>query len=124
MKALHTCIRVKDLEASVDFYTKAFPFKETRRRDFPDKQFTLVYLALEGEAYELELTYNYDHQAYDLGDGYGHIAIGSDTFQETYDNHKAAGFPVTDIKGLTATSAPYYFIQDPDGYKIEVIDLN
>lgn len=51
MKALHTCIRVKDLDKSVDFYTKAFPFKETRRRDFPDSQFTLVYLALEGESY-------------------------------------------------------------------------
>lgn len=124
MKALHTCIRVKDLEASVNFYTQAFPFKETRRRDFPDKQFTLVYLALEGEDYELELTYNYDHEAYDLGNGYGHIAVGSDNFQEDHDMHVKAGYPVTDIKGLTATSAPYYFIQDPDGYKIEVIDIS
>lgn len=124
MKALHTCIRVKDLDASVNFYTQAFPFKETRRRDFPDKQFTLVYLALEGEDYELELTYNYDHEAYDLGNGYGHIAIGSDNFQADHDKHVKAGYPVTDIKGLTATSAPYYFIQDPDGYKIEVIDIS
>lgn len=124
MKALHTCIRVKDLEASVNFYTQAFPFKETRRRDFPDKKFTLVYLALEGEDYELELTYNYDHEAYDLGNGYGHIAIGSDDFQTDHDKHVKAGYPVTDIKGLTATSAPYYFIQDPDGYKIEVIDIS
>ncbi|MCR4258410.1 VOC family protein [Streptococcus uberis] len=124
MKALHTCIRVKNLEESLAFYTTAFPFKETRRRDFPDSKFTLVYLALEGEDYELELTYNYGHEAYDLGNGYGHIAIGSEDFQEDYDKHVQAGYPVTDIKGLTDKSARYYFIQDPDGYKIEVIDLN
>ncbi|GAA5394146.1 VOC family protein [Streptococcus uberis] len=124
MKALHTCIRVKNLEESLAFYTTAFPFKETRRRDFPDSKFTLVYLALEGEDYELELTYNYGHEAYDLGNGYGHIAIGSDDFQADYDKHVQAGYSVTDIKGLTDKSARYYFIQDPDGYKIEVIDLN
>ncbi|MCK1235111.1 lactoylglutathione lyase [Streptococcus uberis] len=124
MKALHTCIRVKNLEESLAFYTTAFPFKEKRRRDFPDSKFTLVYLALEGEDYELELTYNYGHEAYDLGNGYGHIAIGSEDFQVDYDKHVQAGYPVTDIKGLTDKSARYYFIQDPDGYKIEVIDLN
>lgn len=124
MKALHTCIRVKNLEESLAFYTTAFPFKETRRRDFPDSKFTLVYLALEGEDYELELTYNYGHEAYNLGNGYGHIAIGSEDFQADYDKHVQAGYSVTDIKGLTDKSARYYFIQDPDGYKIEVIDLN
>lgn len=124
MKALHTCIRVKNLEESLAFYTTAFPFKETRRRDFPDSKFTLVYLALEGEDYELELTYNYGHEAYNLGNGYGLIAIGSEDFQADYDKHVQAGYPVTDIKGLTDKSARYYFIQDPDGYKIEVIDLN
>lgn len=124
MKALHTCIRVKNLEESLAFYTTAFPFKETRRRDFPDSKFTLVYLALEGEDYELELTYNYGHEDYDLGNGYGHIAIGSEDFQADYDKHVQAGYSVTDIKGLTDKSARYYFIQDPDGYKIEVIDLN
>jgi len=124
MKALHTCIRVKDLKESVQFYTTAFPFKETRRRDFPENKFTLVYLALEDEDYELELTYNYDHEAYDLGNGYGHIAIGSEDFEADHERHLQAGYTVTDIKGLSATSAPYYFIQDPDGYKIEVIDIN
>lgn len=124
MKALHTCIRVQDLEKSLAFYTTAFPFKETHRKDFPEYQFTLVYLALEGGEYELELTYNYDHEAYDLGNGYGHIAIGSDQFEADYEKHLQAGFPVTNIKGLADKSARYYFIQDPDGYKIEVIDLD
>ncbi|HEP1891929.1 TPA: VOC family protein [Streptococcus pyogenes] len=95
MKALHTCIRVKDLDQSVAFYTSAFPFKENYRKDFPDSQFTLVYLALESEHFEA------DHK-----------------------KHRQAGFPVTDIKELADKSARYYFIQDPDGYKIEVIDLN
>lgn len=86
MKALHTCIRVKDLDQSVAFYTSAFPFKENYRKDFPDSQFTLVYLALEGESYELELTYNYGHGDYDLGNGYGHIALGSEHFEADHKN--------------------------------------
>ena len=73
-KFLHTCVRVKDLEASLKFYKEALGFKEARRNDFPEYKFTLVYLQLEDDPdYELELTYNYDHEAYDLGDGYGHI---------------------------------------------------
>ncbi|HEO1023596.1 TPA: VOC family protein [Streptococcus agalactiae] len=88
MPFLHTCIRVKDLDASIAFYQEALGFKEVRRNDFPENQFTLVYMALEDDpSYELELTYNYDHEAYDLGN-------------------------------------MFYFIQDPDGYKIEVIRLS
>lgn len=62
MPFLHTCIRVKDLDASIAFYQEALGFKEVRRNDFPENQFTLVYMALEDDpSYELELTYNYDH---------------------------------------------------------------
>ena len=69
-KFLHTCVRVKDLEASLKFYKEALGFKEARSNDFPEYKFTLVYLQLEDDPdYELELTYNYDHEAYDLGDG-------------------------------------------------------
>ncbi|WP_207941158.1 lactoylglutathione lyase [Enterococcus sp. DIV2402] len=121
MKMAHTCVRVKDLEASLDFYTKAFGFEESRRRDFPDAKFTLVYLTLPGDDYELELTYNYDHPGYDLGDGYGHIAISSDDVEGLHAKHKEAGFNVTDLKGLPGVPPSYYFIIDPDGYKIEVI---
>lgn len=121
MKMAHTCVRVKDLEASLDFYTKAFGFEESSRRDFPDAKFTLVYLTLPGDDYELELTYNYDHPSYDLGDGYGHIAISSDDVEGLHAKHKEAGFNVTDLKGLPGFPPSYYFIVDPDGYKIEVI---
>lgn len=121
MKMAHTCVRVKDLDASVKFYQDAFGFEESRRRDFPDSKFTLVYLTLPGDEYELELTYNYDHAAYDLGDGYGHIAIRSENITHLHEQHKAHGFTVTDMKGLPGTEPSYYFITDPDGYKIEVI---
>lgn len=121
MKMAHTCVRVKDLEASVKFYQEAFGFEESRRRDFPDSKFTLVYLTLPGDEYELELTYNYDHAAYDLGDGYGHIAISSDDLEKLHEEHKNKGFNVTDLKVLPGTDPSYYFITDPDGYKIEVI---
>lgn len=121
MKMAHTCVRVKDLEASLNFYQKAFHFEESRRRDFPENKFTLVYLTLPNDNYELELTYNYDHGAYNLGDGYGHIAISSENIEELHREQKAAGFDITDMKGLPGTSPSYYFITDPDGYKIEVI---
>lgn len=121
MKMAHTCVRVKDLEASVKFYQEAFGFEESRRRDFPDAKFTLVYLTLPGDDYELELTYNYDHAAYDLGDGYGHIAIRSEDIEKLHNEQKNKGFNVTDMKGLPGTDPSYYFITDPDGYKIEVI---
>ncbi|MBP1043113.1 VOC family protein [Vagococcus sp. BWB3-3] len=121
MKMAHTCVRVKDLEASVDFYQKAFNFNETRRRDFPENKFTLVYLTLPEDGYELELTYNYDHEPYDLGNGYGHIAIATDDLEGLHAQHSAAGFNVTDLKALPGVPPSYYFIVDPDGYKIEVI---
>ena len=107
-KFLHTCVRVKDLEASLKFYKEALGFKEARRNDFPEYKFTLVYLQLE---------------AYDLGDGYGHIAVGVDDLEATHQAHKEAGYTVTDLSGLPGKPKMYYFITDPDGYKIEVIRL-
>ncbi len=121
MKMAHTCVRVKDLDASLAFYQEAFGFTESRRRDFPENKFALVYLSLPHDDYELELTYNYDHAAYDLGDGYGHIAIAADDLENLHETQKKAGFEVTDLKGLPGTAPSYYFIIDPDGYKIEVI---
>ena len=120
-KMLHTCLRVENLEKSIAFYADAFGFKELRRKDFPEYKFTIVYLGLEGDDYELELTYNYDHGTYELGDGYGHIAISVEDLEALYEKHKAAGYDVTELKGLPGFPPGYYFIKDPDGYKIEVI---
>lgn len=121
MRMAHTCIRVKDLEASLEFYEKAFGFVEKSRWDFPEHEFTLVYLSLPNDSYELELTYNYNHAAYNLGDGYGHIAIASENLEKSFEEHKKAGFEMTDLKGLPGSDTRYYFVMDPDGYKIEVI---
>ena len=105
---------MKDLEASLAFYQEAFGFEESRAVViFQKNKFTLVYLTLPGDDYELELTYNYDHPGYDLGDGYGHIAISTDDLEKLHEQHKAAGFDVTDLKGLPGTSPSYYFRERP-----------
>lgn len=120
-KMLHTCYRVKNLAESVEFYTTALGMKEVRRLDYPEFKFTLVYLAFEEGGYEVELTYNYNSEAYDLGNGYGHIAIGVDDLTAVHEDYKNKKYNVTDIKGLSDGAATYFFITDPDGYKIEVI---
>ena len=121
MKMLHTCYRVTDLEASVKFYKEALSFEEKRRNDFPEDEFTLVYLALPGCEHELELTYNYNHPAYELGNGYSHIAVSSDDLEGLHKKHKDAGYEVTDLYGLPGSPPNYYFITDPDGYETEII---
>ena len=120
-KMLHTCLRVENLEKSIAFYQEAFGFKELRCKDFPDYQFTIVYLGLDGDDYELELTYNYDHGPYVIGDGFAHIALSAPDLEALHAQHSQAGYEVTDLKGLPGNAPNYYFVKDPDGYKVEVI---
>lgn len=123
MKPLHTCVRVKDLDASLKFYADALSLTEDHRLDFPEQEFTIVYLRAEGYEYELELTYNYGHGAYEIGDGYGHIALGVEDIEGLHKAHEEAGYTITDIKGLPDKKPMFYFLTDPDGYKIEIISL-
>ena len=102
-KMLHTCLRVENLEKSIAFYQDAFGFKELRRRDFPDHAFTIVYLGLEGDDYELELTYNYDHGPYVVGDGFAHIALSTPDLEALHQEHSAKGYEVTEPNGLPGT---------------------
>ncbi|WP_161879688.1 lactoylglutathione lyase [Alkalibacterium sp. MB6] len=123
-RMIHTCIRVKDLDKSMLFYEDVLGMKEVRRLDYPDFKFTLVYLALPGDEVELELTYNYDQEEpYDLGNGYGHIAIGVDNLKDTHEDYSESGYEVTDLTGLSDGAASYFFIKDPDGYKIEIVQM-
>ncbi|MCW6678635.1 VOC family protein [Anaerococcus sp. NML200574] len=123
MKFLHTMIRVKDLDKSFKFYTEELGFRESRRKEFPEKKFDLVYLILpDSPEFELELTYNYDQEEpYDLGTGYGHIAISHPDIISLREDFVAKGYEVTEIRGLRPDSNKYFFVEDPDGYRIEII---
>jgi len=122
VKMLHTCIRVMDLEKSLKFYKEALGLIETRRKDFPDHKFTLVYLSSKLGDYELELTYNYNPEnPYTIGNGFSHIAIGVADIEALREKHISFGYEVTPLKGLPGEKPHYYFVTDPDGYKIEVI---
>lgn len=119
---VHTCIRVKDLDASLAFYREALGFREVKRKDFPDEGFTLVFITDEKGSHELELTYNYDRkEPYTIGDGYSHLALVVEDLEGAHEAHSKAGYPVTPVKGLPGTPPRIYFIKDPDGYSIEII---
>lgn len=121
-KMLHTCIRVMDLEKSLKFYKEALGFVETQRKDFPENEFTLVYLSDKSGKYELELTYNYDQEEpYEIGNGFSHIAVSVENLEESQKIHKNMGYKVTELKGLPGSPPKYYFVTDPDGYDVEII---
>ena len=125
MRLLHTMLRVGDLQRSIDFYTKVMGMKLLRTTDRPDQKYSLAFLGYESNPNqsELELTYNYGTTHYEMGSAYGHIAIGVEDAAATCAAVKAAGGNVTreagPVKGGTTVIA---FIQDPDGYKIELIE--
>lgn len=126
MNLLHTMLRVGDMQRSIDFYTKVLGMELIRQTDRPDQKYSLAFVAYgggnkNGQA-ELELTYNYGTSKYDLGDAYGHIALGVDDVAATCESIKAAGGKVTreagPVKGGKTIIA---FVEDPDHYKIELI---
>jgi len=121
-KFLHSCIRVMDLEKSVKFYKEALGFVETRRKDFPEDEFTLVFLSDGENSFELELTYNYNmEKPYEIGTGYSHIAVSVVDLEKSREDHINMGLEVTELMGLPGSPPRYYFVTDPDGYEIEII---
>lgn len=121
-KLVHSMIRVIDEARSVAWYDKAFGLKVVDRIAFPD--FTLVYLAAEAGGFELELTINNGRTEYNLGDGYGHLAVVVDDIDAEYARFTAEGLTVgklVDFKNGDTPVARFFFATDPDGYKIEVI---
>lgn len=122
IKMLHVCIRVMDLDKSLEFYKDAIGLVETRRKDFPEHGFTLAYLSDEEGKYELELTYNYDQkEPYIIGNGYSHIAVGVKDLEGARAKHEKMGYEVTNLSGLPGTPPTFYFVTDPDGYRVEMI---
>lgn len=124
MRILHTMLRVTDLEKSISFYTELLGMRLLRRKDFPDGQFTLAFLGYgeESEQAVIELTHNWDISAYDMGNAYGHIAIGVDDVYRACDLIKSKGGQVVREPGpMKHGSTILAFVEDPDGYKIELL---
>ena len=124
-KYLHTMIRVGDLERSIDFYTRHLGMKELRRNDVPEGKYTLAFVGYGDEASNtvLELTYNYGVDHYDLGTAFGHLAVGVPDVAGTCERLRAAGVKITREAGPVKFGKTIIaFIEDPDGYKIELIE--
>ena len=125
MRILHTMLRVGNLQRSIDFYIKVLGMKLLRTSDNPEYKYTLAFVGYGNnpEHAELELTYNYGEDHYEMGTAYGHIAISADDLVAACDAARANGGNVTrepgPVKGGTTVIA---FITDPDGYKVELIE--
>ena len=125
MKILHTMLRVGDLQRSVKFYTEVLGMKLLRTTDRPEQKYSLAFVGYDSEdrASVLELTYNYGVERYDLGGGFGHVALEMPDVAKACENVRRMGGKVTreagPVKGGTTVIA---FVEDPDGYKIEFIE--
>ena len=122
-KIIHMMIRVVDEQKSLDFYEKAFDLRPVRRMDF--EKFTLVYLANAESSFEIELTINKGRtEPYDLGDGYGHFAVCVDDLEATHKRFIDNGLEprkLVEFKPDGEIVAKFFFVTDPDGYEIEVL---
>ena len=122
-KLVHSMIRVLDESRSLDFYRRAFGLAVADRFDFPD--FSLIYLRGEGSSFELELTVNKGQgEPYDLGSGYGHLAVVVDDLDAEHARMAAEGLspgPLRELKHEGEVLGAFFFVADPDGYKIEVL---
>ena len=126
MRLLHTMLRVGNLEASLKFYCELLGMKLLRQKDYPGGEFTLAFVGYGDEADHsvLELTYNWGTDHYDLGDAYGHIAIGVDDIYQTCEQIQAQGGKVTREPGpMKHGSTVIAFVEDPNGYKVELIQV-
>ena len=125
MRLLHTMLRVGDLQRSVKFYTEVLGMKLLRTTDRPEQRYSLAFVGYDTEdrASVLELTYNYGVERYDLGGGFGHVALEMPDVAKACEQVKQRGGKVTreagPVKGGTTVIA---FVEDPDGYKIEFIE--
>ena len=126
MRLLHTMLRVGNLEESLKFYCELLGMKLLRKKDYPGGEFTLAFVGYGDEADHtvLELTYNWGVEKYDLGDAYGHIALGVDDIYGTCEEIKARGGKVVREPGpMKHGSTVIAFVEDPTGYKVELIQL-
>lgn len=120
-------IRVNDLDASLAFYTGVLGMKLLRKKDYPTGEFTLAFVGYgdESETAVIELTYNWGRSSYALGDAFGHIALGAKDIRDVCERVRAAGYKVTREPGpMKHGGSVIAFIEDPNGYKIELIETS
>src|SRR5690606_1446905 len=125
MRILHTMIRVGDLDRSLDFYTRVLGMQLLRKKDYPEGRFTLAFVGYGPEETHpaIEHTYNWDTPSYDLGNGFGHIALGVDDIYAACDRIRAAGGKIVREPGpMKHGTTVIAFVEDPDGYRIELIE--
>jgi lactoylglutathione lyase len=125
MRFLHTMIRVGDLDRSIEFYCEALGMRLLRKQDYPGGEFTLAFVGYgdESEQAVIELTYNWGRDRYDLGDGFGHLAIGVEDIRGACERVRELGGRVTREPGpMKHGTTVIAFVEDPDGYKIEFIE--
>lgn len=124
MRLLHTMIRVGDLQRSIDFYTRVLGMKLLRQKDYPEGKFTLAFVGY-GEEHSntvIELTYNWDTDRYDLGNGFGHLAIEVDDVYGAAEAIRSSGGRIIREPGpMNAGTTIIAFVEDPDGYQIELL---
>lgn len=124
MRLLHTMIRVGNLEHSIKFYTELLGMKLLRKKDYPEGKFTLAFVGYgdEKENSAIELTHNWDTDSYDMGTGFGHLAIEVDDVYEATDNIRDLGGKIIrDAGPMNAGTTIIAFVEDPDGYPIELL---
>ncbi|MEJ2611908.1 MAG: lactoylglutathione lyase [Candidatus Thiodiazotropha sp.] len=124
MRLLHTMIRVGNLQRSIDFYTRVLGMSLLRQNDYPKGEFTLAFLGYGDEAEHtvIELTHNWDTDKYELGDGFGHLAIEvDDVYQATEKIAQMGGKILREAGPMNAGTTIIAFVEDPDGYQIELI---
>jgi lactoylglutathione lyase len=126
MRMLHTMLRVGNLDRSLAFYRDVLGMRLLRKKDYPSGRFTLAFVGYgdESDTTVLELTYNWDTERYDIGTGYGHVALGVEDIYATCDALRAKGAKIVREPGpMKHGGTEIAFIEDPDGYKIELIQL-
>lgn len=124
MRILHTMIRVGNLEKSINFYTEVLGMKLLRQKEYPDGEFTLAFIGYgqESDNTVIELTYNWGKEKYDLGEGFGHIALEvDDVYRAAEEIRNRGGKIIREAGPMNAGTTIIAFIEDPDGYQIELI---
>lgn len=126
MRFLHTMIRVGNLEKSLDFYTNILGMRLLRKEDYPEGKFTLAFVGFGSEAENtvLELTHNWDTSSYEMGSGFGHIAIGVEDVYAACEKIRSKGGKIVREPGpMKHGTTILAFVEDPDGYKVELLSL-